>query len=259
MAKKRRTRRPATQHPKTPPRTEPAPSQTPRGGANQARRERKEQARKYRELQRKRAARRASFRRASIFFVIGLAAIGAFYWFNRAPAVTPLAAEVRATADAAGCGAITVPEGPAPSREHLPAGNSYDYPHHPATAGPHDPSPLPIPPHTYTDPLDDRETHAVHNLEHGSVIAYYRADGDGALGARAVAALDAVADASKNSIAAPYTQLPAGTQVAFAAWNKLMSCSGPMSADQATTVFQGFIDSYECTSNAPESATAGAC
>ena len=99
----------------------------------------------------------------------------------------------------------------------------------------------------------------MHNLEHGSVIAYYRADGDGALSARAVTALDTVADASKNSIAAPYAQLPDGTQVAFVAWNKLMSCSGPMSAGQATTVFQGFIKSYECTSNAPESATAGAC
>jgi hypothetical protein len=257
VAKKRRTRRPAPQRPQTSARDETAPIQPPRGGANQARRERKEQARRYREIQRKRAARRASFRRASIFFAVGLVAIGAFYWFNRAPGVKPLAAEVRTVADAAGCGAITAPEGSAPSRDHLASGASYDYPNHPATAGPHDPSPLPIPPHTYTDPI--KETQAVHNLEHGSVIAYYRADGDGALGAKAVAGLDAVADRSKNSIAAPYAQLPDGTQVAFVAWNKLMSCAGPMSADQATTVFQGFIDSYQCTDNAPESATAGAC
>jgi Protein of unknown function (DUF3105) len=256
MAKKRRTRRPATQRPQTAARAETAPAQTPRGGANPARRERKEQARRYREIQRKRAARRASFRRASIFFVVGLVAIGAFYWFNRAPGVKPLAAAVRTVADAAGCGEITAPEGSAPSRDHIASGASYDYPHHPATAGPHD-SALTIPPHTYTDP--PAETHIVHNLEHGSVIAYYRADGDGALSAKAVAALDAVAEASKNSIAAPYAQLADGTQVAFVAWNKLMSCSGPMSADQATTVFQGFIDSYQCTSNAPESASAGAC
>jgi Protein of unknown function (DUF3105) len=257
MAKKRRTRRPATQRPQTAARAEAAPAQTARGGANQARRERKEQARRYRELERKRAARRASIRRASIFFAVGLVAIGAFYWFNRAPGVRPLAADVRIVADAASCGSITVPEGSAPSRDHIAEGGSYDYPHHPATAGPHDPVPLPIPPHTYTDPIP--ETKAVHNLEHGSVIAYYRADGDGELGAKAVDALDAVADGSKNSIAAPYPQLPDGTQVAFVAWNALMSCSGPMTADQATTVFQGFIDSYECTDNAPESATAGAC
>jgi Protein of unknown function (DUF3105) len=257
MAKKRGNRRPATQRPQTAERAESAPAQTPRGGANRARRERKEEARRHRELQRKRAARRAAFRRASIFFAIGLVAIGAFYWFNRPPGVTPLAAEVRVVADAARCGEITAPEGSAPSRDHIPADGTYDYPHLPATAGPHDPSPLPIPPHTYTDPIS--ETKAVHNLEHGSVIAYYRADGDGALSARAVTALDTVADGSKNSIAAPYAQLPDGAQVAFVAWNKLMSCSGPMSAAQATTVFQGFIKSYECTSNAPESATAGAC
>jgi Protein of unknown function (DUF3105) len=257
MAKKRRTRRPAGRRPQTGPRGEAAPAQAPRGGANPARRDRKEQARRYREAERKRAARRASVQRAMIFFAVGLAVLGAFWYFNRAPGVTPLAAEVRAAADAAGCGQITVPEGPAPSRDHIAPGASYDYPHHPATAGPHDPSALPIPPHTYTAPIT--ETKAVHNLEHGSVIAYYRASGDGALGANALSALDAVADASKNSIAAPYPQLPDGTQVAFAAWNKLMTCSGPMSADQATTVFQGFIDSYQCTDNAPESATAGAC
>jgi hypothetical protein len=257
MAKKRRNRRPATERPQSAARAETAPAQTPRGGANQARRERKEQARRHRELQRKRAARRASFRRASIFFVIGLVAIGAFYWFNRPPAVQPLSAEARLVADAASCGQITVPEGSAPSRDHIEADGTYDYPHHPATAGPHDPVPLQIPPHTYTDPIS--EPKAVHNLEHGSVIAYYRADGDGALSARAVAALDAVADGSKNSIAAPYTQLPDGTQVAFVAWNALMSCSGPMSPAQATAVFQGFKESYECTSNAPESASAGEC
>ncbi len=195
--------------------------------------------------------------RASIFFTIGLVVIGAYLYLNRAPGVTPLAGEVRATADAAGCGSITVPEGAAPSRDHIPSNSSYDYPQHPATAGPHDPSPLPIPPHTSTTPI--QETRAVHNLEHGSVIAYYRADGDGALPARAVSALDDVADASKASIAAPYPQLPDGTQVAFAAWNKLMTCDGPMSASQATTVFRGFIDSYECTDNAPETATGGEC
>jgi hypothetical protein len=258
VARKRRTRRPAPQRPQAAARAETAPAQTPRGGANQARRERKEQARRNREIQRKRAARRASFRRASTFFVVGLVAIGAFWYFNRAPAVKPLAAEVRTVADAAGCGAITVPEGSAPSRDHLASGASYDYPNHPATAGPHDPSPLSIPPHVYTDPIP-HETQAVHNLEHGSVIAYYRADGADALSAKAVTALDAVAEGSKNSIAAPYAQLPDGTQVAIVAWNKLMSCTGPMSADQATTVFQGFIDSYQCTDNAPESATAGAC
>ena len=78
--KKKRQRRPsgpATTAPKTsvedPAEAKQAPS---RGGANMARRERKEQARAAREAERKRAARHAAFRRAAVFSVVGLAAVG---------------------------------------------------------------------------------------------------------------------------------------------------------------------------------------
>src|SRR5438094_749670 len=78
----------------------------------------------------------------------------------------------------------------------------------PATSGPHDPSPLPIPPHVYPAPIP--ETKAVHNLEHGAVILYYRQSGDGALGQAIVDRLATIAKTSNNTILAPYPNLPSG-------------------------------------------------
>jgi hypothetical protein len=184
----------------------------------------------------------------------GLVALGVLWWLNRAAAPKPLPPEARAAADAAGCGQIGTPD-VNPSRAHLQSGQSTTYPDTPAVAGAHDPNPLPIPPHTYDQPI--QETAAVHNLEHGAVIAYYRADGDGALSQDAIQALNDVADASTYSIAAPYPNLPNGTQLDLLAWNKLLSCTGPVSADQARSIFSGMITAYQCTSNAPEPQNCG--
>jgi hypothetical protein len=226
-----------------------------RGGANLPRRERKEEARQARERARKQASRRAATRRALVFMTAGVVALGVLWWLNRAAAPKPLPPEARAAADAAGCGQIETPD-VNPSRAHLQSGQSTTYPDTPPVAGAHDPSPLSIPPHTYDQPIEE-ETAAVHNLEHGAVIAYYRAEGEGALSPDAIQALKDVADASKYSIAAPYPNLPQGTQLDLVAWNKLLSCAGPASADQAGAIFSGMIAAYECTSNAPEAQNCG--
>jgi hypothetical protein len=219
-----------------------------------ARRDRKEQARLARERARKRMVRRSVMRRGLVFAVAGVVALGTLWYLNRAASPKPLPAEARAAADAAGCGQIEAPTA-TPDRTHLQSGQPYAYVDHPATSGPHDPTPLAIPPHTYDQPIP--ETQGVHNLEHGAVIAYYRGDGDGALSPDAVQSLEAVADASKSTIAAPYAELPSGTSLAITAWNKLLVCSGPVNADQARQILQGFISAYECTSNAPEAGTFG--
>ena len=53
--------------------------------------------------------------------------------------------------------------------------------------------------------------------------------------------------------------LPDGTALAFTAWNKLLTCPAKITADQAATVAQGFIDSFACTNNAPEGKLGDGC
>jgi hypothetical protein len=109
----------------------------------------------------------------------------------------------------------------------------------------------------YIDVSTYAETKAVHSLEHGAVIMYYRpsADPEGLPG-NVVDALKPVAETSKATYLIPYAQLPTGTALAYTAWNKLLTCPNGITADEATTVAQGFVASYECTSNAPEGGSA---
>ncbi len=174
--KKKRQRRPsgpATTAPKTSVEDAPEAKQAPsRGGANMARRERKEQARAAREAERKRAARHAAFRRAAVFSVVGLAAVGVLFWLQRAASPTDLSAEAKAAASAANCSEVITPLGNA-TGAHVPQGTPITYDQRPPTSGDHyaevvaaqDPAIL-------TEPLD--EPASVHFLEHAGIIAYYR-------------------------------------------------------------------------------------
>ena len=75
---------------------------------------------------------------------------------------------------------------------------------------------------------------AVHTLEHGSVIMYYRPTGDtGGLPQPVVDRLGPVAQNNKASYLIPYPSLPDGTALAFTAWNKLLTCPAKITADQA--------------------------
>jgi hypothetical protein len=232
-------------------------SAAPRGGANEARRERKEQARQAREAERKRAARQAAFRRAITVATIGAVAVGIFWWINRAAAPRPVPRAAVRAAEAAGCTAVETPLGSAPGGQHLQAGQSYTYDQTPATSGYHDPSPLPLDPKVYDSPIN--ETNAVHNLEHAAVIVYYQDTGDAALPTDTVDALTSVVNASTNVLMAPYPDLPEGQALALTAWNKLQTCPQDVTPDQATTIANGFIEAYACTSNAPEPSASGVC
>ena len=53
--------------------------------------------------------------------------------------------------------------------------------------------------------------------------------------------------------------LPEGTSLALAAWNQLQTCPGTITADEATTVAEGFAAAFECTSVGPEPKASGRC
>lgn len=234
---------------------------TPRGpqasGANLERRERKEEARRARESERKRVRRASLLRRGAYFAGVTAVAIGILFFLQRAGSPRPVPEAAIQAAEAAGCSTIDSPASSAPGNQHLEAGASYEYDQQPATSGFHDPAPMPIPPHVYDAPIP--ETKAVHNLEHGGVILYYRQSGDGALSAPKVIRLTTIANATDNVILAPYEGLPDGTALALTAWNKLQTCPSTVSGPQATTIVRGFIEGFVCTSNAPEGKQGPGC
>ena len=258
MANKKKRKRPAGPRPDAQRPGTPAASPT-----TAAKRERRDAARERKEKEAKAAARRGALRRAAIGGVVGLLVFVAFSYFtSRAQNSTPLSAEATTAAQDAGCSAIQTPASSAPGGLHLQGGQAYQYDQHPATSGYHDPTPLPGQPRVYTtdDLANYRETMAVHSLEHGSVIMYYRPTGDtDGLPQPVVDRLGPVAQNNKASYLIPYAELPEGTALAFTAWNKLLTCPAKITPDQAQTVAQGFIDSYACTSNAPEGKLGDGC
>jgi hypothetical protein len=255
--KKRKGRRPAATVTSRRPASEirrPAPAD---GGADTTRRARKADVRAARERFVRRQSRRAAVRRAFTFLVLGTGLLGALYLVNRAAAPKPLPAAAVAAASAADCSALQTPAADAPGGLHLQPGASYSYSEHPATSGYHDPSALPGQPRVYTSPV--QETQAVHSLEHGSVIMYYRSSGEGALEQDVVSALGPVANDNHATYLIPHDSLPDGAALAVTAWNKLMTCPATITADQAVAISQGFVDAYACTSNAPEGNNGDGC
>ena len=248
MAKTKKKRPPARRRP---------PAAPSGGGAKPERRERKDEARRSREAERKRVARKAAFRRSLMFGGVGVLVILGVSYFNRAAGAKPLSSAALAAAQAAGCSSVVHQTNDAPGGLHLPSGASYDYPVHPATYGYHDPSPLPGQPRVYTAPV--QETQAVHTLEHGSVIMYYRVPADGGISQDVVNALAPVANGNHATYLIPYANLPEGTALAFTAWNEILTCPKTITSEQATGLAQGFVDSFACTNNAPEGKLGDGC
>jgi hypothetical protein len=231
--------------------------------SNTAKRERRDAARAQREKAAKAAVRRGAIRRAAIGGVVGVVAFVAIGWYtNRAPAATALSQTAVDTAATAGCDALVTPDPGTPSRDHLARDAPYSYTEQPATSGPHDPYPLEGQPRIYeaADMAQYQETKAVHSLEHGSVIMYYRASGDAdGLPTKVVDQLGPIAENNPATYLIPYPNLPEGTALAFTAWNKLLTCPSTITGDQATTVAQGFVGAFACTNNAPEGNLGDGC
>ncbi len=220
-------------------------------GTNAERRERKQQAREARERARKQAARRDAFRRAAVFLVVGLIALGAFWLLNRAASPGSLTDDVAALAADRGCSEVDTPADDAPGGQHLAAGESANYTDRPATSGAHDPSTLGTDTKVFDDPV--REENAVHSLEHGGVILYHR--GDGSVPQETIDGLAGIANAERPVFSSPHANLEDGDGLAFTAWNTLMTCPADVPAADAVTIANGFVDAFACTSRAPEAGT----
>jgi Protein of unknown function (DUF3105) len=245
VAKKKKRRRPPTR-----------PAQGPEQGS--ARAVRKEEARKEREARIRRARRRVLLRRLTkvgIVVVLATLIAGFIYW--RGGESRRLREQAALGAERLGCGQAQ--DLPDEGREHLAAGEQPpDYGTTPATSGKHSGSTLPPDPAVYDQPFDTTiESQAVHNLEHGYVIMYYRQDGDAAVPQPTVDALADLANGEDQVLLAPYPDLPQGESLAFAAWTHLQTCPPvtPENTDDVVAVARGFIDEFRDHSDAPEAAS----
>ena len=212
--------------------------------------ERKEQARAARENARRRIERQRRVRRGvTIVGVAGVVGIAAFLVF-RTDAAGSIPEETLALARAAGCTDVQTPVGSAPGGQHLDSGEPANYTQRPASSGVHDPAPLPAEQAVFTQPI--REENAVHNLEHGYILLYYRAEGPEALPQDVLSSLGDIAESQDKVFVAPYAELNEGTSLAIVAWNKVWECPSTVEAADAATLANAFIAAYKGTSNAPE-------
>jgi hypothetical protein len=217
-----------------------------------ARAARKEQARRERERRIKQAKRRQRTRRAVRWGVVvaAVAGIGTFVW-TQIQEDRQLQERAAAAAERVGIGEVEEPadEG----RGHLqPTDPPPQYATVPAASGPHSPGTLPPEPKVYEQPVP--EISAVHNLEHGYVLVYYRAEGEGALPEPVVAEVADLVEGEPEVVMAPYEGLPEGTNIAFVAWSRLQTGQVPADAapDDVTLVARAFIDEYRNGAAAPE-------
>jgi Protein of unknown function (DUF3105) len=245
MAKKKRRKHRPSPEPRA-----PGTATAVASAARTARSERKEHARQARQAALRRLGRRRMTRRALWVGALGVAVFVTFYLLTRVGAPQPIPRAALTAAESARCGDVQTPASSAPGGLHLRPNQPYTYAQHPATSGYHDPNPLPADPHVYGAPVP--ETRAVHNLEHAYVLIYYRDQGKDALASDVVTRLAQLARSQTKVIMAPYEQLPTGTSLALAAWNKLWECPSSVTATQASTIASGFIHAYRGTSNAPE-------
>ena len=229
-----------------PPRQAPASAEASRS----ERAERKEMARHERDIARRRVARQRSTRRAvTIVGVMAVAGV-AGYLILRTAAPGSLSAEALEIGRAAGCSDVQTPAASAPGGQHLAAGESANYTEQPASSGPHAPAPLPAEPRVFTAPINEEA--AVHNLEHGYILLYYRAEDPEALPDDVVTRLSEIAGSQDKVFVAPHPGLEQGTSLAMVAWNKVWKCPSTVEVSDAATMANSFIAAYKGTSNAPE-------
>lgn len=144
--------------------------------------------------------------------------------------------EIRTTPDE---GNAHVPEGDPPP----------EYRTTPAASGPHRSRSLPPEISVYHEPVD--EPAAVHNLEHGYVLIYYRTEDPG-VSAEVVALFEGLTREFDKVIVAPYPDLPEEAGTAMVAWRRLQRCPPTIAASDAETVARSFVLRFAGTDVAPE-------
>ena len=266
MAKKKRKR------PYTPPQTRvdeaPAPEAPRARGvspASVARRDRKEEARRQREAIMRRTRRAQILRRVIIWgvVVLGIAAVVLFFVY-RAGQRSRLLDSAREIADATNC---TQPVQEAEfGNTHEDVGTPIEYSPEPPSSGNHWPVSLATEfsgQHIF-DPAPDIPI-AVHSLEHGWAIIWYRAEGDRALPDEIVSALEEVADQGEVALI-PYPEPPDDMDLSFTSWQMRQTCrvdpaqgepgDRELTADDAVTLARAFIEQFRNSTLAPEAPAA---
>jgi hypothetical protein len=219
--------------------------------ASVARRERKDEARAQREAALKQMRRRQNLRRVAILgVVVAGVALGVWFLLNRNEERSDLLARAETIATRQDC---TQPVAfPTQTANHIEDLNTpISYSEQPPVGGDHRPAPLPSDVHVYTAQPD--VTQAVHNLEHGYVIMWYR---DGTIPQDVIDELASVADQSKV-ILMPYDAIPEGIDLSFSSWMHRQDCpvsagEDELSPREARTLAEAFIAQFRNGPDAPE-------
>jgi uncharacterized protein DUF3105 len=253
-------------------------------GERQTKAQRKEAARREREEIQRRMVRQRRNRRVGIagVAVVVVAAIVVLVAVQpgktEVPSPNELLREAPAAVQAAGCDDVKEigPYQPKDQdRTHLGSGGLLTmppvstYPSVPPTSGPHNPTPLPQGIYSSPPPLDQ----TIHSLEHGAVIIWYDPSATGEqldrlkTFYREYRSMTEGRAQSQKIIIAPYDypdqgeagRLPAGTQMALAAWHRLQTCaevSLPVAFDFTAHYVVPPFENEQYRGEAPEPQTA---
>lgn len=209
-------------------------------------RERKEEARKARLEERKRAARRAQLRRVWSIVIVLLLVLGAF-GLNRltTKGEREALASVSTVTKAAGCTDVKSPANE--GQEHIAPPATATYESNPPTSGPHynaaGQGPLP----TGVSPTEFPYEGMVHNLEHGHVAFLWKAD----VPTPALTAIQGVIQGDAQWLmGGPNTKMT--EPIAMLAWNRLVTCDGAGDPAKLKAAAERFVKEYK--DDAPESA-----
>jgi len=155
-------------------------------------------------------------------------------------------AAFNSVAATAGCGKVQVISGL--TRDHVD-GQPVTYSTSPPAGGDH--YSVPLPAGIYDSPLTTSTANpqtatsiyrAVHSLEHGAVIVWYKD-----LSSSDVDKLKSTYDGAEKIIVAPYPNLKDGDHVALSAWGRLDYCRS-----MSTKVIDAFVQEYRGARTAPE-------
>lgn len=164
---------------------------------------------------------------------------------REAARIAPVAEEA---AERAGCTAIQ--DTPNEGRSHIAEGDPPpEYRTVPAASGPHRSGILPPETSVYHEAVD--EPTAVHNLEHGYALLYYRPE-DPTVVPEVVAILEGLARDFEKVVVAPHPGLPEDTGLALVAWRRLRWCPPGIAVGDAEPVVRSFVLRFAGTGVAPE-------
>jgi hypothetical protein len=151
---------------------------------------------------------------------------------------------------AQGAGCTDIQKIPDEGQMHIQEGDPPpEYRTTPATSGPHRFGTLPPGVSVYHEPVD--EPTAVHNLEHGYTLLYYRPE-EPTVAPEVVAILEGLAREFEKVVVAPHPGLPEDVGLALAAWRRLQRCPPTIAVADAEAVARSFVLRFAATDVAPE-------